>query len=155
MPYKDPERGKQNKREYYAKNRERLKAQFHTYYLAHKEKWRDAKRKLKKLNHEKYLQYKREYRKGRKQRIRDFFVEHLGSKCSSCGFEDKRILEIHHIKGDPLRSKHRRRPINTLSWAELEKLLPDLTLLCPNCHALAHLDEVDGRIIYSKKPMGI
>lgn len=51
---------------------------------------------------------------------RNYLMEQFG-KCETCGFPDKRILEVHH--------KDRNRNNNTRE---------NLILLCPNCHALQH-----------------
>ncbi|MCJ7634809.1 HNH endonuclease, partial [Candidatus Bathyarchaeota archaeon] len=48
--------------------------------------------------------------------------------CEKCGFADQRILVLHHTDGN-----HKNNSEN------------NLIVLCPNCHALAHLKLLDAR----------
>lgn len=48
-------------------------------------------------------------------------LSHYGSKCSKCGIEDTRVLEVHHIN-------HNRDDNN----------IDNLIVLCANCHLITH-----------------
>jgi hypothetical protein len=170
--WKNVEARNRANRERYARNRDKERARSHRYYLKHRKEiaQRVKERRLKDLEKYRalslhyYYEHKTEQRESHrryriahpdtyhaerrrmKQRKHDFILQHLGDKCSRCGFSDKRILEIAHINVDPLRSKSgKRKTLTSMSYAAIQKLLPTLTLLCPNCHALSHLDE-NGRI---------
>ena len=56
--------------------------------------------------------------------------------CQKCGFSDKEIMQVDHIKPRAL-------------FPELFKELSNLMTLCPNCHA--RKSNVDKRLIYSLK----
>lgn len=50
----------------------------------------------------------------------------LMNRCTECGYDaEPRILEAHHMDGDHTNNR-----------------MENLTALCPNCHALAHLNPV-------------
>lgn len=70
--------------------------------------------------------------------IRRFLIERYGEKCSECGWNRRHLitrqvpLSIHHIDGDWMNNREE-----------------NLTLLCPNCHALTanfqNLNRGNGR----------
>ena len=70
----------------------------------------------------------------------------LGDKCTRCGFEDKRALQLDHINGD---GPTDRKVINT--WRRLEKILTDTTyrlsfqLLCANCNWIKRAENGEVR----------
>ncbi|MBI5369682.1 HNH endonuclease [Candidatus Uhrbacteria bacterium] len=57
------------------------------------------------------------YQKGLKMRLMD----ERGKKCQRCGYDNEKILNVHHINRD---RKHND--------------LKNLELICPNCHAEEH-----------------
>lgn len=65
-------------------------------------------------------------KKGRKSSInfkREDLIKEIG-KCNQCGYDDKRILVVHHVDGNHRNNKRE-----------------NLTLLCPNCHTLNHYEK--------------
>ena len=77
--------------------------------------------------------------KERRHRIKIKLKHMLGGKCVKCGFDDIRILHFHHKNPSEklftLSSSYASNNINLLT-EEASKC----ELLCPNCHALEHLD---------------
>lgn len=55
-------------------------------------------------------------------------IKHKITSCEKCGFDDRRTLVLHHVDGN-----HKNNESN------------NLIILCPNCHALAHLQLLDGK----------
>ena len=53
-------------------------------------------------------------------------IKRIGLACSNCGW-DKTTCDIHHIKGRKIPDCHNHK---------------NLSLLCPNCHRLAHNDKL-------------
>jgi hypothetical protein len=72
--------------------------------------------------------------------LRKRAIEYLGGKCQMCGYDKEiRILEFHH------KTNSKEDAISNLcdgshSWEEIKKELDKCELLCPNCHALKHLN---------------
>lgn len=69
MPYKDPEKAKQNKREYYIKNKERIDQKRREYREANKERIAQQKKEYHKRNKEVIAQKKKEYHKRNKEKV--------------------------------------------------------------------------------------
>jgi len=143
MPYKDPEEAKRHRKEYYLRNRDKMNVVKHAYYLKHKAEWRRRNYAQRK----KHPEWRRAYRRRMHQRKRNFLINSLGGKCSLCGFSENDILEVHHVKNDPVWTKRDRTRMEEFSWSQIKLMLPNLKLLCPNCHHLSHLDK-QNRIQY-------
>lgn len=116
MPYKDKELGKQKKREYYAKNKERLKLYSQTEIRREAVRNNDIRR-----------------RHGRKEAA----VAFLGGKCVDCQQSyPLPCYDFHHINPnekdfDPCSGLTKSKEI---FYAELAKCV----LLCSNCHRIRH-----------------
>lgn len=64
-------------------------------------------------------------------------IRYLGGKCNSCGYyEHPEILVFHHVGDKNFNVSHRLK----LSWDKLEREVNQCVLLCPNCHALVHIN---------------
>ena len=69
-------------------------------------------------------------------------IEYLGGKCNRHGYNVyPQILVFHHIKEKEFDIGNRLK----LSWGKMQKELDKCELLCPNCHALAHTNQTNGR----------
>lgn len=83
--------------------------------------------------------YTKSWRKiTRRNKIRA--VEMLGGKCMRCGYNE--ILEIlcfHHIKPEEKTMTIGR--MLKYSWEKVKEEVKKCALLCPNCHAIVHLEE--------------
>jgi 5-methylcytosine-specific restriction endonuclease McrA len=63
-------------------------------------------------------------------------VEHLGGKCTRCGYSSHlAALEFHHIADDKDFTIGKR--LNS-SWEKIVKELDKCILLCSNCHRIEH-----------------
>jgi len=84
-----------------------------------------------------YNKCRLEGKKKRKLKNKLFAMEHLGGKCSKCGYsKSRRALEIHHLNSDE-------KDNNFASWAYWSKPkiieeLKNCVLLCSNCHREEH-----------------
>lgn len=78
----------------------------------------------------------------RKKLQKNKAIQHLGGKCSKCGYDEHpEILVFHHVGGKQFNISHRLK----LSWDKLRIELDKCVLLCPNCHALVHINWTNGR----------
>jgi len=69
-------------------------------------------------------------------------IVHLGGKCKMCGYnEHPEILVFHHLGEKQFNVSNRLK----LSWEKLQCELEKCVLLCPNCHALVHINWTNGR----------
>jgi hypothetical protein len=157
MPYKDPEKAKEHRKEYYLKNRERFIKQHKRYYQQHKaeanyksgEWYKNHHESAKKGSTKYYQVHKKKYLnrayKHRKKKI-DWFLAHLGTDrlhCDRCRY-DKSLaaIQIHHTN-----PKGKEGPRDQFSvWLRQysfehfqQKILEtDFLILCANCHAEYH-----------------
>jgi len=64
-------------------------------------------------------------------------VNHLGGKCSECGYNKYTCgLDIHHI--DPSIKDSQFNNMRYWSWKRIEKEIVGCVLLCKCCHAAVH-----------------
>lgn len=115
--------------EFRASEKIRVKEYYYSVAKPRMEANREKYRGLARVQSQKKLQKRRDLLK----RLR----EELGGKCSRCGYEeDIRILQFHH---------HQKNKIdNVTNLQNLEKMEGEAkkcVLLCPNCHAIHHLNE--------------
>lgn len=83
--------------------------------------------------------------------------ERFGGCCQRCGYDDFRVLELHHKNGDG--SKHRRE----LGWryskyilhTPIEELKTIFELLCANCHGIITYEERKARPHTKKAKQGL
>ncbi len=157
MPYKDPIKGKEHRKQYYLKNRERLINQKKEYYRAHKaesnykssewyknhlENCRKASRKNYELHKSEYLERAYKHR----QKKLDWFISFMGATrlhCERCRYDKSfAAIEIHHL--DPSQKDSHNDHFS--NWLRLysfehfqEKILnTNFLILCSNCHAELH-----------------
>ena len=62
--------------------------------------------------------------------------------CKSCGFEDYRVLEFHHLgdKDGDISSM----VSSGYSWKTIKKEIEKCIALCSNCHRIEHWTEVES-----------
>lgn len=85
---------------------------------------------------------KKEYVRRSYRRQRERAIKYLGGKCRLCGY-DKCIaaLQFHHR--DPA-TKEFTISGRTIKWDRLKPELDKCDLLCANCHAELHFEEIDS-----------
>src|SRR3990167_3457172 len=119
-------------KEYYQKNKERIKVRSKAHYEANRE--RIKARVTANKNPEKERQYRRKLRHSVIKQIFDL----LGYECSLCGEKDKYVLQIDHINGGGRQhSKSTRHSISRYYRAILQSIKNDegqYRTLCANCN---------------------
>jgi len=134
MPYADYEKHKAHGREYYWRNREKIREKAKCFYQENrlrlvekgKEYWRNNLI-ARKAYHKKHNRTRLEYLKNKVFGL-------LGHVCSRCGFEDKRALQIDHIEGGG--TKDLKQVGNRLVYLKLvlEAGTKKYQILCANCN---------------------
>lgn len=76
-------------------------------------------------------------------KIRNAVFDKLGGKCSRCGFEDRRALQIDHINGGGKKEIKR-------GWQWVKKALDennqDYQILCANCNWIKRHERGEGNL---------
>lgn len=60
-------------------------------------------------------------------------IEYLGGKCTKCGIDDKRVLQLHH------KNKPKKGEMRQASWKLIKN--GEVELLCANCHLIVHYEK--------------
>jgi len=120
-----------NKKEYLKEWKKRNKDKVNRYRI----KWRNNDE-----NRRKEAEQKKKVRPIRSNNERTKLKElreYKGNKCALCGYNDiPKILHFHHLK-DKLFEISKRR---YLSLENLKREANKCILVCPNCHAIIHLN---------------
>jgi hypothetical protein len=115
MPYKDKEKRKQYRKEYY----ERTKEESQKYYFENKEKYRERNRASRGRNDEFINQYK------------------LENGCSKCGYNKHHsAIDFHHIEEKS--ENISRMAKDSYSIKKISEEMSKCILLCANCHREEH-----------------
>jgi len=143
MPYKDKEKQRKTRLEYYKKNRDSILKYHRDWYNKKKKDSRWLVERRRKM---------RKYARNRRVKLRMKVIELLGGKCIKCGNKDIRVLQIDHIhcggsnrKRKKERNNHGTRKVNgPIGGYEtyLLKILKEIKvdgskyyqLLCANCN---------------------
>ena len=153
---RDRDRYKRNKEKIQTRSRERYRSdsEYREKHLQYSEKWRRKHRaEVRRKNtertriryqtdpeyREKKLHDDAERREKREAQYKSLVLSELGGKCSKCGFNDDRILEVHHIDKNGT-GKVCNRWLKAYREDRSRQLL-----LCPNCHRLLHVIDGDFR----------
>lgn len=132
MPYKDPIKGKENKRLYYYKNKERLRSQFRNNYQNKKQEYKNRVRIYRKNNREKV----NSARRNREKILKKLVYNEYGNKCACCGETIKPFLTIDHINNDG--HIHRKKTKNAMMFYLdiIKQGFPktEYRILCWNCN---------------------
>lgn len=115
MPYKDPEKRKKHRKEYY----EKTKKESHEYYLKNKEIYKKRNQSLRKRNREFVNAYKKE------------------NGCSNCGYNNHACaLDFHHVK---IKNENINKLVRNCNSIEgIKEEIKKCIVLCSNCHRVEH-----------------
>ena len=116
------EKMREKKAEYYQLNKEKSAE----YYQLNKEKSAEYSKKYKELNREKIREQRRGYRDKRKS----YCIEYLGGKCVKCGTTHN--LQFDHIKREGKKYEITRKL--TYKFDNIKEELDKCQLLCAPCH---------------------
>jgi len=147
---KNPEKRREYGEKWREDNRDRYLKQRKKYYKKNQVLIQEKGRKryqevIKKRRKENPIETKKKDREAALKRIKklkDFIQQtkiDLGGKCSKCEYnKEPRILQFHHNNGN--------KKGNISEMKSLKKIREEAKkciLLCPNCHALLHLNKYD------------
>jgi len=138
MPIKTKEEKAKYMKEYYEKNKERIKKyrkEYHKkYYQENKEKLKEYARKYRKSPQGKEML--RKYFRKRRKKLKQKLIEKLGTNCAFCGkkldFKENKFgrpkFVFHEIHGKP----------HTCRYGYVLKHIEDFVPLCWKCHRTIH-----------------
>ena len=143
MPYKTLEDKKEYQRVYRLNNREKLNKLARDWRIKNIDHVKEYDAEYAKMYRKRCPEKFRAWDKTQKIVQRDRFKKDLqglriecGGKCSRCGYcDDTRILQFHHLGDKDIEVSRCR----TIARARTEAA--KCILLCPNCHAIEHLNE--------------
>ena len=121
-------------KEYYQKNKEKIKAQKKEYRQKNKERINEYARKNYQENKERRKAQKKEY----KQKIKESIYNHYSNgviECACCGEKEIDFLSLDHIYNNG--GKHRKKTggsFRILLWAIKNNFPPIFQVLCMNCN---------------------
>lgn len=118
--------------EYREQHRESLREKSREYYLKNKEKRKAYIKAWRQINLE--LQRYKSSENNKKRRL--IILAILGSKCTVCGFDDWRALQIDHVHGGgSVKRKTMPHATSLTYWKkELEENADAYQILCANCN---------------------
>lgn len=91
-------------------------------------------------------------RKGKEKRL--FAIQYLGGECQICGYKRHTCsLDIHHI--DPAKKDPNFNAMRGWSEPRILQELRHCALLCKNCHAAVHANEIQLTVGQSGRPPGL
>lgn len=120
-------------REYYNKNRDKLKAKVRKRYHANSTIEKEKRRGY-------YRNHRDDWRKRLFRRDVPWLIDAIkfAGCCRICGFSDKRALVFHHRDGRKKKFGINISNAIEKSWSELFSELLKCDLLCSNCHLIVH-----------------
>ncbi|NQV90937.1 hypothetical protein HQ489_00520 [Candidatus Woesearchaeota archaeon] len=151
MVWKDSEKARVYNRDYREKNKEKQKLYKKEYYEKHKEEKKQYDKKYTKENSTRIKKYRKEQHQ--KKRLEVLAKIDPAMKCSMCGCDDTRFLEINHIKGGGMKEQKSMKKTDhgmSTNFVMLihrgDRGVEDLNLLCRVCNSIDHLERVYGKI---------
>lgn len=149
MPYKDPEKDRIAKHQYYLKNKERIK----DWRQTNKEIINKKRRARISRDRDLYNMKQRQYCARNKQRIQSYYWKNkiqafkkiqTKLECVRCGCNDIRFLEVNHKNGGAWRvNKITKNEIGPRLWNRVrldKRKTDDLELLCRPCNHIHFLE---------------
>lgn len=129
---------KEYQKQYYQRNKEELSKQYKKYYITNRKRISKYNNTYRKVNRTELLKRGRELFREKRQYVSNY---KLSKGCAICGYNKcVKALDFHH-NGDKSFNISRRISGNT-SLEEMKKEMDKCTVLCKNCHAELHEEEV-------------
>lgn len=120
--------------------RARQREYYHKWYENNKERARKMKRErmreYRAANPEKHLRQTKEA----KQRMRNALFEIYGEVCALCGFSDKRVLTLDHIKNNGSEERAELGERGVYQRAKDNYLPDEYRILCMNCQFICCIE---------------
>lgn len=147
MPYKDPEKAKENKKEYYVKNKKTLNENNKDWYAKNREKVLAFNKECYSRNKKPILERNREWRLKNKEKIKIWWhnlklkvlIHYSGDppKCACCGESEYNFLQIDHVNGGG--NRHRKSikvkcGSKFYYWLWKNNFPEGYQVLCANCN---------------------
>ena len=152
MPYADPEKAKEWRKNYRKKNIVQIKKNMKKYYEKNKKKLKKISREYGKKHKEDSRPKKRIYRKEKRRKDKLEIYRLEGNVCLCCGIDDPIYFNIDHVDNDGHleRKKQNSGKItgNILTLAKYLKNPKRYQILCANCNWAKHKN---GGELYNPK----
>lgn len=136
---------KKHNKEYYQRNKEKLKEYYNKYYQKNKEKINEYAKNYRQRNKERLKEYdkknkekKKEHNKEYNQKMKELVYNQYSNgviECACCGEKEIDFLSLDHIYNNG--GNHRKKiggGNRVLSWAIKNNFPPIFQLLCMNCN---------------------
>jgi hypothetical protein len=138
-------------KQYYKENREKIRSQAQSHYKETKNSILENKKKYRLEHHEEILKKEHVYRnnegfriksrlnaKQYRNNIKEKVFKILGDKCTYCGYDNKRFLEINHKNGkNGIHGEH-----GHAFWTQIalgRRKTDDLEMICKVCNTKYYL----------------
>lgn len=145
---KNKEKVKARQRDYYARNKEKIKASSNAWYHRTKETRREAILASSRRSYRKNREQKLAYNKKLWQNLRFKVLEAAGgARCVNCGFSDWRALQVDHVNGGGTKEMRENRTYNNPRvYAKIIKESPEkYQVLCANCNWIKRYEKKEHR----------
>ena len=126
------------RKKYYQDHREHLKKSHADYYRRHRKEVLQRNKKQR----ESYPGGWNVFHRMRTREQRRILLEEMGGKCSSCGYADRRAIQIDHVHGGGSKERTERRRSGRAQYSVREvreswrKKEGKYRLLCANCNCI-------------------
>lgn len=141
---KNKERVTSRRKELYQKNKDKINLQRREYWQKNKDKKRAMDKRYYLKNKPRLNEKQREYHRKKEN---DFLSAYkTGKSCALCGYNEHcEILQFHHKDRREKLFEVTLFKIAKRSPEELKKEIDKCILICPNCHFLLHLREMESK----------
>jgi len=138
------ERINARRKKLYQKNKDKINQQRREYWQKNKDKKRVMDKRYYFKNKPILNEKQREYHK--KRQIKFLSTYKKGKSCALCGYnEHYEILQFHHKDREKKRFEITISKMAKKTSQELKEEMDKCILICPNCHFLLHLREMENK----------
>lgn len=140
MTYKTGEWGEQAKARYQKRKRE-------GYWNGRKGRkrkgtWKPVKERMSKEAYDRRIKYGRDLQRRKRSEV----LKRLGNKCSKCGIDDFRVLQVDHVDGGGTEERTRLKKNSHALYKEVMKgKTGKYQLLCSNCNWIKRYENDENR----------